>query len=420
MKKNKRVAAFNSIATINRISFTLMMIVGAILGISFTKGAGTSIFWCVIAVPFCLLVGLINTKRVLRPLKQIQELADRLGNYDITTEMKIDRNDEFGVICESLNTAQLNIRNLLKICDSSSKNVSQLSNQLSEIMKKLDCALSDIKDEIINIDDKGQNNTSTTEEVYASIQQVTANMEELAAHAEDGNANSNEIKSRAKKIAIDSENAFNNTTSVYRSKEAVIKKSIEQSKVVEEIKVMADSIASIAEQTNLLALNAAIEAARAGEAGKGFAVVAEEVRTLAEEASNSVVTIQDTVSKADKAFYDLASQSTDILKFIKTDVKQNLIDYGEVAKKYDKDGQFISNMSNQISAMSESVNASIQEVTSAISETAKNTEYISSSTHNIRDNIDNFVEVIDQLGTLVHEQMKSSDELIKVIEKFKI
>ena len=374
MEKQKRVAAFNSIAAINRISFTLMMIVGAIVGISFTKGAGASIFWCVIALPFGFLVGVINTKRVLKPLKQIQELADRLGNYDITTEMKIDRNDEFGVICESLNNAQLNMRNLLKLCNNNSKNVSELSQQLSAMMKELNYALNDIKNEIESIDDKEQNNTSTTEEIYASIQQVTANMEELAAHAEEGNENFKEIKDRANKIAIDSQNAFNNTTSVYRSKEAVIKKSIEQSKIVEQIKVMADSIAGIAEQTNLLALNAAIEAARAGEAGKGFAVVAEEVRTLAEESSNSVVTIQDTVSKVDKAFCDLASQSVDMLKFIKTDVKQNLINYGEVAKKYSHDGEFISDMSTQISGMSESVNASIQEVTSAISETAKNTE----------------------------------------------
>ena len=420
MKTERKVSVFKSITTTNRISFFLMLLVGIIVGFSFTKGIEDSIIWLVIAIPLCIAVGFINTLKILKPLKQIQELANRLSNYDMSTEIILDRNDEFGVISDSLNRAQNNIRNLLIECEKNSNNVNKLSEEILATIQELANTLGFINKEIEKIDEGGQNNSGTVEEIYASIQQVTANVEELSARAETGSANSKEIQERASNAALNSKRAIENTTRIYHDKEDVIRQAIEESKVVEEIKIMAESIASISEQTNLLALNAAIEAARAGEAGKGFAVVAEEVGKLAEESSASVVTIQNTVDKVEKAFKNLSNNSEEILNFIKTDVKQDLVSYGEVGDRYSEDGDFISEMSEQISVMSDSVSASIQEVSASISLTAKNSEEIAESTHSIRESIDNVSDAMNQLSGTIAGEAKSAKDLTTAISKFKV
>jgi len=102
-----------------------------------------------------------------------------------------------------------------------------------------------------------------------------------------------------------------------------LNKAIEDSKAVEQIDILTDSILQITNQTNLLALNAAIEAARAGEAGKGFSVVADEIRKLAEDSRRNATKIQEITASALKSVKQLAKNATIVLNFLINDVNKD-------------------------------------------------------------------------------------------------
>jgi methyl-accepting chemotaxis protein len=115
-----------------------------------------------------------------------------------------------------------------------------------------------------------QESSAGAEEMSASIQEVDSSINELSRKAMDGSNNSNEFKERAMTVKDNSQKAIQESQKVFIEKQENMKQAIKEGEVVDNIKIMADTIAGIAEQTNLLALNAAIEAARAGEQGKGF------------------------------------------------------------------------------------------------------------------------------------------------------
>jgi methyl-accepting chemotaxis protein len=231
-------------------------------------------------IVLAICIGLFMAKNISASLQKMKKFAQRLAEYNFSEDITITHGDEFSETGIALNTAQENVSILIKQLMENSQDMSASSEELAATVEELTAKFQSIDEATKKIVDGIQETTASSEQISASIQEVDSSINVLSQKAMDGSNNASQSKERAYEIQSNSKESNLKGRSVYTEKEKKILKAIEEGKVVENIKVMADTISSISEQTNLLALNAAIEAARAGEQGKGFAVVAETCRTV--------------------------------------------------------------------------------------------------------------------------------------------
>jgi methyl-accepting chemotaxis protein len=374
----------------------------------------------IVSLVIAAVLSMILSKQITDPLIKIKDFALRLSSYDFSNQITITRKDEFGQTGNALNQAQENVKDLVKTIMENSQDISASSEELSATVEELFSKVVIIDEAVESIASGMQESGAVTEEISASIEEVDSSINILSSRAMDGSNISNNAKDRAIEVKHSSENAINETRKIYNEKKEKMEKAIEDGKIVESIKVMADTIGGIAEQTNLLALNAAIEAARAGEQGKGFAVVAEEVRKLAEQSGEAVKNIQETIAKVQGAFKSSIEAGSDMLDFVNTKVNDQLDAYGDTGIKYYDDSDFVSKMSDEIAAMSEEITATVGQVSDAVQNMAESSQKSSEKAEDIRESMNETTKAIEEVAKTAQSQADLAQKLNEMVQKFKI
>ena len=257
-------------------------------------------------------------KKMLKPLEQIEAVANSMANGDLQVDITHESKDEIGSVAASMGVMTRRTRRVIQ-------DLSEILSQLADgnfqvqmtskeiyvgdfrplivaiegIVDKLNESLSNIRtaSEQVNIGAEqvasaSQGLSQGATEQASTAQELFATMEEI----------SNETKRTAEKAGKANEIADIMGAEVVKSNGKMAEMSEAMRDITDksgEIEKIIKTIDDIAFQTNILALNAAVEAARAGSAGKGFAVVADEVRNLAqksaEAAKNTAHLIEGTI-----------------------------------------------------------------------------------------------------------------------------
>lgn len=374
----------------------------------------------ILGLIIAIVLGLLIARMISKQLNKALVFAEALGNGDLSHSIEVDSKDEIGDLSKALNTSKENIKDLITEIINSSSDVSATSEELSATTEELSAQMETVNEATEQIAKRTEDLSATTQEVTASSEEISATINTFAKDASNAAISVNEIKKRAVHIKNTALKNIEQSNVIYDENCENILRAIENSKVVEDVKMMADSVGEIAEQTNLLALNAAIEAARAGEQGKGFAVVADEVRSLSEQCSKAVTKIQNMVSQVQNAVGSLAKSGQDVLDFMGNNVKPNYELFMNTGVQYEKDAEFMNGLIEEFALSSKQIDEVIIQVGSAIQNVSEVAEESATSSEEILSTINQITFAISDITKSSQSQAELSQKLNEMVQKFKI
>ncbi len=378
----------------------------------------------IVAIIAAILIAIIVLYQVLSisgNINNVQKFASALSDGDFTVQsLKVNSKNELGRMGTALNTMYESNRAVIKSISEHAGNMNFSSEALNESAGVLTNKFTEIRTEMMQINDAMTSTSAATEEVNASVEEVNASVTMLATETNQSMDMADSIQKRASEVEESSRVSSRQAKELAAEFEVQLKSSIENSKIVESIGELADSIAGIAEQINLLSLNASIEAARAGEQGRGFAVVAEQIGKLAGETSDTVGEIQNTISDVQEAFRLLTEDAHSMLDFVQNKVNSDYDVLVDTAEQYGKDAGFFADSSRKISEMSENIHHIMNEVTMAVQSIAESSVETTTVSGAVNEAVEEVSTSVSDVASMAQQSHDIASDLEEVVSKFKL
>ncbi len=355
-----------------------------------------------------------------KTLRNIILHTDKYKDLDFREAIGITSKDELGDISKAFDSVSSALRTLLESMIKTSQELGTESGIISADMSTLEKQTGSTLNSTSDISAIIEETSATTLIVSETISEIKEAVEVVATKATEGATKAGDVSMRAIRLKEDAQKSSNDAQAIFTGVKHRLENAIENAQQVGKINTLLVGIKAITNQTNLLALNASIEAARAGDAGRGFAVVASEVGKLAVESAGLVDNIQVTINFIQSSVNELIKDSSEILKFIESNVLKDYEKLIAIGDQYNDDAHVFNGIMMELSAVSEEITSAMTSITESMYEVSKATTQEAESVENI---LHMTKDVTDKTQNVIHileYNIKLITELDQLINNFKI
>ncbi|TWM13059.1 methyl-accepting chemotaxis protein [Bacillus licheniformis] len=388
-----------------------------------SKEAGSIITLLIIVIAASLVlsisIGLLMTRLITKPIKDIQALFAETEQGDFTVKGTYQSKDELGLLTASFNKMVAGVRSIIETVGETSHQVASSSQELSasadESTKASEYISTTIQELAVGSDqqvESVENSRTVIKGMTEFAGRISSNAEKAAATADQTAKMSLEGTKAIDKVSAQMQSINETVVSLSEAFKHLTERSNEIGNITE-------VITSIAEQTNLLALNAAIEAARAGEQGKGFAVVADEVRKLAEQSAQSA----EQITRLITIIQNDTKQTMNSVISATGEVKEGLVVVHEAGGAFQKIENSITEFVTQINDVTnlvKNLTAGTSEIETAISGVKEVAETAAGSTQTVSAATQEQLASMEEIAAASQILAQNAEELQHLIQKFKI